>query len=156
MKSKSVCFTGHREIRHADLEERLEAQIQKLILNGYERFLAGGARGFDMMAAAAVLKLKKKYPHIKLVLYLPFFNQYTAESGWIKEEKDDYHVQKLLADEVTHIARGYERGIYYKRNRMLVDNADVCVAYQYKDTGGTAYTVDYATKRGTKIIHMGK
>jgi len=154
MKNKTVCFTGHREIRDDSLKERLEALLIELIEDGYEEFLAGGARGFDMMAADVVLALKKTYPHIKLILYLPFFNQYRAESGWSEEEKADYHVQKLLADEALHVAKEYRRGIYYERNRLLVDNASLCVAYLYKSTGGTAYTVDYAKRRNMKIINI--
>ena len=41
---------------------------------------------------------------------------------------------------------------YYQRDRYLVDFSSVCLCYQYKNTGGTAYTVSYAREKGRKII----
>lgn len=43
-----------------------------------------------------------------------------------------------------------------KRNRHLVDNSSVCVAYLTQSGGGTAYTVEYANKHGLKIINIAK
>lgn len=42
----------------------------------------------------------------------------------------------------------------FKRNRHLVDNSSVCICYQTKETGGTAYTVEYARKHGLRIINL--
>jgi len=41
----------------------------------------------------------------------------------------------------------------HKRNRHLVDNSSVCVCYLNKENGGTAYTVDYAGKKGLELIN---
>lgn len=60
-KSKTCCFTGHRKIPPENFEEisrRLETVIIRLIENGCIYFGAGGALGFDTLAAQAVLKLK--------------------------------------------------------------------------------------------------
>lgn len=42
----------------------------------------------------------------------------------------------------------------FKRNRHLVDNSSVCVAYLTANSGGTAYTVNYAESKGLKIINL--
>ena len=78
MTYKTVCFTGHRKIPYNQLNSiavRLNETVEKLILSGYCNFAAGGALGFDTMAAECVLKLKKIYPRIKLVLVLPCLTQ---------------------------------------------------------------------------------
>ncbi len=41
-----------------------------------------------------------------------------------------------------------------ERNRHLVDCSSVCVCYMYKDTGGTAYTADYAYKKGIEVVNI--
>jgi uncharacterized phage-like protein YoqJ len=46
-----------------------------LIRHGATHFYAGGALGFDTIAALTVLRLKKLYPQIKLCLILPCKNQ---------------------------------------------------------------------------------
>lgn len=153
-KSQTVCFTGHREIRHKNCEKILYSTIENLIKRGYRFFGAGGARGFDSLAAKTILGLKEKYPHIHLILVLPFENQYEHENGWTAAEIEFYHYAKTKASKVVHINPTYESGIYYKRNRHLVDHSSVCVAYQYKNTGGTAYTTNYANKKGLHILHL--
>ncbi len=80
MRDKTACFTGHRQIASEQqrvVAERLKRTVEKLILNGYCYFGAGGALGFDTLAAECVLYLKKQYPQIKLILVLPCKNANT-------------------------------------------------------------------------------
>lgn len=82
-----ACFTGHRaqklpwnfnedDIRCVRMKENLEKIIEKSILRGYFIFLCGMALGFDIICAETVLKLKEKYPYVKLIGALPCKNQY--------------------------------------------------------------------------------
>lgn len=74
MKKYTVCFSGHRELpknKLISISDMLEKEIEYLIKSGYCCFESGGALGFDLFAAEIVLKLKKKYPHINLILILP-------------------------------------------------------------------------------------
>lgn len=67
MKEKTCCFTGHREIpsgQRRKIFARTEEAIEGLIKKGYLYFGAGGALGFDTIAAFAVLKLKERYPTV--------------------------------------------------------------------------------------------
>jgi len=78
----SCCFTGHRKIpqkKYIQIQEKLKDEIVKAIQNGYTFFYAGGAIGFDTMAAQTVLEIKAQHPHIKLILVLPCVNQ---TDGW--------------------------------------------------------------------------
>lgn len=155
LRDQTVCFTGHREIRHENCEKILYSTIENLINKGFRFFGAGGARGFDSLAEKVVLDLKReKYPQIHLILVLPFENQYEHENGWTAAEIEFYHYAKTKASKVVHINQTYESGIYYKRNRHLVDNSSLCIAYQYKSTGGTAYTTNYAKKVGVQLIYL--
>ncbi len=153
-KPQTVCFTGHREVKHQNCETILIETVEGLIKRGYRFFAAGGARGFDSLGAKVVLGLKDIYPNIHLILVLPFENQYTHETGWSKEEIEFYHYSIHKASKVIYIGQQYKRGIYYERNRYLVDSSSVCIAYQYKNTGGTAYTTNYAKEAGVQIINL--
>lgn len=42
----------------------------------------------------------------------------------------------------------------FKRNRHLVDNSSICIAYLTEETGGTAYTVKYANQKGVRVINI--
>ena len=98
MKSRTACFTGHRELPTDDLPEiskRLEDTLVKLIEQGYRYFGAGGALGFDTLAAQVVLRLRERYPQIRLILVLPCLNQ---TRGWPQENIDTYEEIKRCAD----------------------------------------------------------
>ena len=60
--------------------------------------------------------------------------------------------QIRYASKAVYLQQAYSSGCYYKRDRRLVDFSSVCIAYQYKATGGTAYTTRYAQNRGLRII----
>ncbi|MGN1089033.1 MAG: SLOG family protein, partial [Huintestinicola sp.] len=87
----SCCFTGHRKITEQDLLiEQLTSVLISLINNGCTNFYAGGAVGFDILCEQIVLKLRRKYPEIKLNLVLPC-NEEEQTSGWIIDNKAAYH-----------------------------------------------------------------
>ena len=152
---KTVCFTGHRTIPESDfdrLNRALLQEIQKQIQNGAITFRTGGARGFDTMAALAVLSLKKSNPHIRLSLMLPCPSQ---TNGWQKNDVEVYEQIKLCADEVHYAASFYYNGILQIRNRHLVNGSDVCIAYLRNSSGGgTAYTCALALREGLEFVNL--
>ena len=58
------------------------------------------------------------------------------------------------ADKVVYISQDYTPDCTFQRNRHLVDNSSVCICYLTKHTGGTAYTVNYAKKKGCRVINL--
>lgn len=154
MRKRTCCFTGHRSIppeEREGLAQRLEETIAHLFQRGVRSFVAGGALGFDTLAARAVLRLREEYPDVKLILVLPCLSQ---TKGWIPEEAAEYERIKSQADKVVYTSQQYTRGCMHKRNRYLVDHSGVCVCYLTKDSGGTAYTVRYAGAHGLEIINL--
>lgn len=156
MKNHTVCFTGHRKIppEQADtLARQLRSTLMRLIEDGYIYFGAGGALGFDTLAAKAVLDLRAEHPQIKLILVLPCLSQ---TRGWSARDIEIYDDIKSKADKVVYTSQEYTRGCMHKRNRHLVDNSSVCICYLTESTGGTAYTVDYAKTKNLTVINLGE
>ena len=154
MREQTCCFTGHRIIPDCDFErvkQCLEDVVVKAILNGYRYFGVGGALGFDTLAAQTVLQLKPEYPEIKLILVLPCLFQ---TKGWQETDIQIYEWIKKHADKVVYIGKEYTNDCMFKRNRHLVDYSSLCICYCTKNTGGTAYTVNYAKLNGLKILNV--
>lgn len=154
MREKTVCFTGHRIIppeTRASLSAQLLNEIQTLVEDGYCYFGAGGALGFDILAAQAVLQLRHNFPQIRLILVLPCKEQ---TRGWPTADVDTYNEILHHADKVVYTAEHYYRGCMFKRNRHVVDNSSVCICYLTSNHGGTAYTVQYAQSQQLKIINL--
>ena len=154
MNNPTCSFTGHREIpesEYSNIQLKLEGVITMLIGHGVCDFLAGGALGFDTLAALTVLKLKNDYPHIRLKLILPCRDQ---AKTWPVTDKKIYSLILEQADEVVYVSEYYYSGCMHKRNRHLVDNSGYCVCYLRKNSGGTKWTVDYALKKDLQVIMM--
>lgn len=135
---KSCAFTGHRMLGEAFSARKLKKEIKNLVLQGVDVFYNGMAMGFDLLAAEKVLELKKKYPHIRLILCIPCYQQ---EKSFSEKDKGRYAAIYKKADERVVLADSYYRGCMQVRNRYMAERADVLVAYCIKDEGGAAYTV---------------
>lgn len=156
MRNHTVCFTGHRKIppeQARTLARQLKSTLIQLINDGYLYFGAGGALGYDTLAAQTVLELKSQYPDVKLILVLPCLSQ---TRGWSARDIEIYEDIKNRADKVVYTSQEYTKGCMHKRNRHLVDNSSVCVCYLTENTGGTAYTVDYARTNKLTVINLGE
>lgn len=150
-KNRTCFFTGHRDIpeyvQHL-INTKLLETIDGLYDKGYVNFICGGAVGFDTMAAKAVLERKKELD-IRLVLYLPCKDQ---DKKFSPKQKAEYQAILESADEVLVMYEHYVRGCMHARNRKMADDSSKCVAFCTEKTGGTAYTVNYADKKGIEII----
>ena len=154
-RETTACFTGHRQLREPadNIATRLSSTLIDLIQTGYQTFCAGGARGFDALAAETVLALKPRFPQIQLVLMLPFPKQYSQEK-WTKAEIEQYNQVQALASQIITVAPCYHSGVYYRRNKLLVDASSVCIAYKTRESSGTGHTVRYAQKNGLLVINL--
>ena len=153
-RMQTCCFTGHRELppeEQAEIANRLECVISAQYQKGIRYDGAGGALGFDALAARTVIRLRESYPDMKLILVLPCLTQ---TRGWRPEDVAEYERIKAQADKVVYTAQQYTRGCMHRRNRHLVDNSGVCVCYLNRDSGGTAYTVRYAKEKGLEIVNL--
>ena len=154
MREMTACFTGHRSIplmQRGTVRKKLEKTVRELIGKGYRYFGAGGALGFDTMAADVILRLRNEFPDIMLILVLPCKTQ---ADRWSEKDRKIYEKQKAAADKVIYVSETYYNGCMLVRNRRLVDNSSVCVAYLTHAGGGTAYTVRYAEKSGVPVISI--
>ena len=154
MRAKTCCFTGHRSLSHEEklkVAVRLREIIAEQIKTGVVFYGAGGARGFDSLAAQIVLEMKKEYPQLRLILVLPCEDQ-TRE--WRSEDIAVYEDIMRRSDKVVYVSREYTPDCMHKRNRHLVDHSGTRICYLTRSTGGTAYTVDYARRKGLHIINI--
>lgn len=136
-----------------ELSIRLEKIVRGLISQGVIYYGAGGALGFDTIAAKCILKLKEEFPYIRLILVLPCVSQ---ADRWSPTDRRVYETIKAQADKVVYISKEYTQDCMFERNRHLVDYSSVCICYLKKPSGGTAYTVDYAKNSGLAIINIAK
>lgn len=154
MRMDTACFTGHRILRRdliPEIEAALEAVLEKSIARGIIHYGCGGAIGFDAIAGATVLRMKKRYPQLRLIMVLPCEHQ---DVKWNSADREKYRRLLESADKTVYLQTAYDDQCMLKRNRHLVDNSGICIAYLTNDRGGTAYTVRYAASQGRENINI--
>lgn len=104
----------------------LEHVIIDLYQRGVRHYKAGGAMGFDTLAARTILKLRKEYLDMELSLVLPCLTQ---TRRWPAEDVEEYERIKAQADNVVYTSQEYTKGCMFKRNRYLVNNSSICICY---------------------------
>ncbi len=150
----TCCFTGHRAIPSMDKERvraNLARAVSELYKEGYRHFVAGGAIGFDTVAAETVLAFRRHYPDITLTLMLPCADQ---DAKWTNGEKAIYEAQKKEADEIICLASHYFDGCMQKRNQAMVDASSACIAYMTRPRSGAGQTVRMAERAGLTVINV--
>lgn len=149
MAFENVCaFTGHRDVGD-DLDlDRLECIVKSAIQGGINIFLCGMARGFDLIAAQTVLRLKKEYPDIKLTACIPCLGQ---DKYFNEDDRKKYKETLSLCDEKILLSEHYYKGCMLVRNRYIVDNSSMLIAYGRETEGGTNYTIRYALSKNKKV-----
>ena len=90
------------------IRNQLEKNIIKCIDDGYRYFGLGGALGFYTLSAETIIKLKERYPYIKLMLVLPCISQ---TIGWMESDIRKYNNIKLQADRIVCISKNTQRTV---------------------------------------------
>ena len=161
-RTRGCCFTGHRPtaLPEAGNEEKpgmralcllLDRAVERAVSDGFTVFYAGGALGFDTLAAEAVLRRQARDPSISLFLALPGQDQ---TAGWNAAQLARYRAILDRASDVWNAAECCSPSSMQRRNRYLVDHANRCVAYLRRMKGGTLYTVNYALDSGVEVDNL--
>jgi len=156
--NKTVCFSGHRpeklpgkgdssEKETRFIKELINRKIENCINEGYTRFLSGVARGIDLWAAECVLEHRCKNARIELICVKPIENQ---GSNFPLADRFIYDKVIALADDVICTSQTYKKNCYMIRNKYMIDNSGMLIAFVKNYRSGTGQTINYARKKGIR------
>lgn len=138
-----VCtFFGHRDCFGLD-ETVVRDALEELIQQGVEEFLVGHQGQFDSMVHRFLKSFRTKYPKIRYYVVL----------AYLPTEKHRY---EDLSDSIYPEIEGHPKFAIDRRNRYLVEKADVCLRYVNRLRGGAYKFACMAKHRGLTVINLGK
>ena len=151
----TCCFFGHRTINETEeLKSKLKEIIEKLIIEKQvDTFLFGSKSRFNSLSLELVTEIKERYPHIKRVYV-------RAEYPHISEDYKEYLLQNYEDTYYPKCVLGSGKAAYIKRNYEMINKSRFCIVYYNKHhspatrKSGTKIALDYATKKGKKIIKI--
>jgi len=138
-----ITFCGHSILYNSDIiKDRLTRELRSLSEQGTYKFYLGGYGDFDLLAANVLHELKSEYPELESILILPY---------------PDRPVEASLYDGTIYppLEKVPRRYAISRRNRWMVEMADMVIACVDHDWGGAAKTLEYAVKKGLRIINLG-
>ncbi len=149
------CFTGHRpqKLRRPidDIKVDLENEILNAIKDGYTTFITGMAYGTDIWAGNIVVRLKDRFPDLKLIAAVPFPG---FADEWDEEWKSKYDRLLAAADLVKTLSMEYSEAAYQLRNEWMVDRSSRVIAVYDGKAGGTKNTILYARKNKVFVRYL--
>lgn len=165
MSPKTLCFSGPRPGKLPDagedasdfmagLKRELEKAVTEAVREGNTVFLNGCMAGFDVVAGEIVLKLKELFPNIYCVTIAPFRVNFFGNLNWDGLWKQRALTLYKKSDVALCLSESYHPKVYYERNEFLVDHASGVICYYTGTAGGTKYTLNYARKKGKKLINL--
>lgn len=138
---------GNREV-FQNIDNELKECIEIAINMGCTTFYTGGMGDFDLKFASAVKRAKQTFNDIKLICVKPYL---TKE---LNDNKDYYY---SLYDDIfipTELADIYYKAIITRRNKWIVDNSDIIIAYTIRGYGGAYNAIKYAERQNKLIIKI--
>ena len=162
-KEKTVSFTGNRTLTtlenlpDANLENVIRTELSFCLEDCYREgktnFISGMEIGWDTLCAEEVLKLRKMYSDVRLIVAIPFQGQ---ELMYGEKDKLRYKAIFRAADHQEFITCGdYDKEVYHKRNEWMIANSSEIIAYDSgKPNSATASTVRKAILSGVEVLNI--
>lgn len=135
------CFTNHRlfpKSQYENIQGLFDPEFEKLIQEeGVTDFKTDGVLELNRLVALSVIKFKRKYPHIKLILVPPCKEQI---KGWLETDVKIYNAVLQNADQLIYDPKHYYMECMHKRTRCSVDGNAICLCYLTQPDGSAAHT----------------
>ena len=159
-KNQTVCLTGHRPKglpwgydEEKDIckkfKKHLRKTFRKIIKKGFTNFYTGMAEGFDMIATEILISLKRKHK-INIWAAVPCKNQ---EAKWKLSQQERYHNILKECDKIIILSDTYTKTCMQERNRFMLENSNLVIAYFSGKASGTGNTIKLAVKQNLEVIN---
>lgn len=138
------CFlTGSSDAQNCMIERIEQAVEQHITAHSVTQFVVGQYGSFDRMATAAVIRAKKKYPHIKLFILLPYHPSERAVQ--IPEHCDG----TIFPEGLETVPR---RVAIVRANQHMVMHSEYMIVYMQQAVGNTRRLLEYARRHSPIFI----
>ena len=144
-----VTFCGHSQYTATGVDE--QKILSLLTERGGDRpaeLYLGGYFSFDTFACKCGKKYRETNPNTKLIFVTPYITE-SYQKNHLNDEKDRYDT--ILYPPLERVPPRYAISC---RNRWMVEQAELVVAYVKHEWGGAYQTYTYARKKKKEIFNL--
>ncbi len=136
----TVTFCGHSDVYEIEaVRNWLKIVIRQMIGQGATEFYSGGYGDFDRLVAGVLREMQGEFPQIQSILVL----------AYLEKQCDMSRYDDCVYPEIEGVPK---RFAISKRNESMVLDCDVMVAYVTHDWGGAAKMLEYARRKGRRVV----
>ena len=134
-------FFGHKDTPY-EVKDKLRETIVKLIeKQDVTSFYVGNHGNFDRMVLSVLKELSNLYPQIR----------YSVVLAYLTQQGDEDFSNTVYPEGIESVPKRFAIDF---RNKWMVQQADIVVAYVRRFIGGAAKFTEMAKKRGKEIINI--
>ena len=146
-----ISFFGHRAIYgEADLSSKIKNTILDNIPPwGEILFYCGGYGDFDSLCASVCRSIKQTHPEIELIFVTPYIHENKLKSS-------QYLLDNRMYDSILYppLEGVPPRFAIVQRNRWIVEQSDLIIAFVKRKYGGAYNALKYANRINKRIINL--
>ncbi len=146
-----VAFAGHSFIASPN---EVKAQVKNALRHFFSTATAiscylGGRGAFDELCAGACKELKEEYPNIELVYVMPYLS--IAEQEKFKQQKAYGTYDSTVYPPIESTPPKFA---ILKRNKWMMANADVVIAFVNRRYGGAYQALQVAIRKKKQVVNL--
>ena len=139
-----ISFCGHSDFcKTAEYEKKMFTFFDTLIGDQPVEFYLGGYGNFDFFAYDCGNRYQKAHPNLKLVFVTPYLD---LPKGFSECQYDE-----ILYPPLEQVPKKFA---IIHRNRFMMEQADVVIAYIEHTWGGAYQSYQYAKRKGKTIFNL--
>lgn len=139
----SCTFFGHRECPES-IKPKLKSCLTELIeRDGVNTFYVGNQGQFDALVCTVLKELREQYPCISFTVVPAYMPQDRIAEG--------LYPDTLFPAVLETTPKRYAVD---RRNRWMLEHADVVVSYIAHSWGGAAKFADMARQQGKRVVNL--
>lgn len=144
----TISFCGHRNFY--ETTEIRNIMMTYLCTNAMKEELilySGHYGAFDLFAESCGRELKKQFPSTKLIFVTPYLDE-----NYLKYHTADFQFDGIEYPNLEKVPLQFS---IVRRNKYIIDNADLVIAYVEDRIASGAYkTLEYAVRKNKRIINL--
>lgn len=155
----NVGFIGHRKIGFGPIRDRLKNTIEEEIKNGGDCFKVGTHGEFDAMALNCLREARRNHFNIKIEVVVTSLKKIEKQLIYDDEfGKEYYEPYKDVETTMYEIEEEHFKRQIIISNQKMIDDCDVLICYVNKkrNPSGAKLAMNYAKRKGLKIINLYK
>ncbi len=144
-----ITFCGHSNfVSTAEIKEKMIKILEEKVGDEPSEFLLGGYGNFDSFAYGCCKEYKRTHPQVKLIFVTPYITE--------SYQRNHLEYKKNFYDEIIYpeIEKAPPRFAISYRNKWMVEQADLVVAYVKNTYGGAYQTYRHAQRKKKEIINL--